>query len=287
MLHYPIKDTKAVLLSVELSLKNVSLRHPGHPSNPKRGWDTHRIPSAGTGRRHGADPASPRWQPGQHRDQLCHDGDHRPSDAGGAGTVDPRRPAGWGCGVHQHSTRRAPRQHYVRPNKQCGSGVARAHRGTDGAHSNRGDARRSADHERPDVRKSGSGRRRQTVAGDSERRQSGALRANHHHRFLLQLLPASRNHRRHRSSDPSDRRVRRRLRPLLRKLQLPQPPTANPSECFPLTPFINIAKLYKERQLFPDWRPGSCILYICSVEYLLAILLMIFAQYFHNIRPSN
>lgn len=205
----------------------------GHPSNPKCRWDNCRIPHAGFGWRYGADSATPRWQPGQHWNQLCHDGNHRSLDTGGAGSVDPRRFASWRFGVHGHHACRASWQHNIRPYKQCGSGVAGADRSSDGPHRNRSHTWRPVDNEQPGSRHPEPGHRSQTVAGHCEwpERQPRALRANDHNHFLFQLRPASWDHRRHRSSHPGDCRVRRRVwAVVLWELQLPQPPAANPGQ---------------------------------------------------------
>lgn len=90
---------------------------PGHPTNPKCRWVTCRFLNAGIGWWHRAYPAPPWWQPGQHRYQLCYDGEHRPPDAGGASTVNPRRLTGWRVCVHRHGTRRAAQQYNICPYK--------------------------------------------------------------------------------------------------------------------------------------------------------------------------
>lgn len=215
------------------SCSKLSLLLSGHPPNPKCRWDTYRILNTGIGWWHGADSAPSGWQPGHYRDQLCHIGIHRPPDAGGASTVNPRCPVGWWVSIHWYSTCWAAQQHNIRPHKQCGSRVARAHCSADGSYCNRGNSWRSADHEQPTTRESGSGRWQQTTAGDGERRQRQprALRVNHHHHVFVQLFPASRDHWWHWCSDPSNCSVCRRVWPLLlRELQLPPPLAANPGQ---------------------------------------------------------
>lgn len=198
----------------------------GHPPAPKCRRNTCRILNTRSGRRHGSDSASPRWQPRQYRNQLRHNSNHGPPDTGGPNPVNPRSLVGWRFGVRRHRSCRAAQQHNLCPYKQCGSGVAGADWGSDGTHCDGGDARGPADYEQPGAGGPVPGRWLQAAADGEQQLQSGALRANLH--VLFQLRSASWNHRRHRGSDPGNSCVCRRVRPLVRKLQFPQPPAANP-----------------------------------------------------------
>lgn len=130
----------------------------GHSSNPKCRWNTCRILNTRSGRWYRSDSASPRCHPRQYRNQLRHNSIHGPPVSGGPSSVDPRSLVGGRLCVRWHRSRRAARQHHLRPYKQCGSGVTRPDRCSDGTHCNGGNARGPADHERPGSGESGPGR---------------------------------------------------------------------------------------------------------------------------------